>query len=530
MANENPLTTLNRYELLEKLGEGGFGVVYRGRDPMLERLVAIKELRADLTSDLDYIERFRREARLAASLRHPNIVTVIEVGEQDGRYYLVMDYLPGGSLKDRLEGGKPLPMAQVVELLRPLAEALDYAHAKGVIHRDVKPSNVLFGEDGRPVLTDFGLVKSTKERSTTTTGKVLGTPEYMAPEQIQGGETSPATDLYALGVIAYQMFTGRVPFSGSTPYEIQSGHVNQPPPDPHQLNPALPEETATILLRALAKQPGERYPSGQAFVAALQGVVAQAINQQARSLLIAAQAQMASLDFVAALASLEQAQAIQSMAETARLIQECQRRQAVWNGVQELQAQQEQVERHLAEISASEDWINTAGIKASRSGFPAPALHPGFLISGIGLIGLLLIGVEILQETSKGSFSYETTKGLTRHELGNLWILAGTLGLMVAGSIIWGYTARKNQDDNFKKGFSSGNLAIAICAIGGLGLLLIVKVMVQDLFWPVRYYAEWDYLLPFSFHEKTNYWLLALMIITTIAGIFLWVKSLRKVD
>ena len=181
MTDQKAFSKIGKYEILEEIGSGGFGIVYRGHDPMLDRDVAIKVLRADVATSVDFVERFRKEARLAASLRHPNIATVIEVDEHDGRYFLVMDYFPGGPLSVLLKEGEPLPLAQVVELLLPLAEALDHAHSKGVIHRDVKPSNAILDEDGHPVLTDFGLVKSLTEESDTTTGVVFGSAEYMAP-------------------------------------------------------------------------------------------------------------------------------------------------------------------------------------------------------------------------------------------------------------------------------------------------------------------------------------------------------------
>jgi serine/threonine protein kinase len=271
MTTTSHLGKLGKYELLEKIGEGGFGIVYKARDPLLEREVAIKILRMDIAGAPDFVERFHREARLAASLRHPNIVTVIEVGEQEGRYYLVMEYLEGEVLSELLKPGQPLPLQQAVQILKPLAEALDYAHGRGLVHRDVKPSNIILSDGGkRPVLTDFGLVKSMTEGGLTTTGVTLGTVEYMAPEQITGQEVGPTSDLYALGVIAYQMLTGRVPFTGRTPFEIQMGHVQQAPPPPRTLNPAMPEALAQVLTRALAKKQAFRYQSGAELVAALE--------------------------------------------------------------------------------------------------------------------------------------------------------------------------------------------------------------------------------------------------------------------
>lgn len=272
MNDKNKQTKIGKYEILEKIGEGGFGLVYRGHDPSLNRQVAIKVLKGEVATAPDFVERFRREARLAASLRHANIVNVIEVGEHEGRYYLVMDLLTGGTLSELLKSGQPLLIGRAIELLKPIAEALDFAHRKGMIHRDVKPSNIILNEDGQPVLTDFGLGKSLNESGGTTTGMAMGTAEYMAPEQILGQEPDARTDLYALGVIAYQMLAGQLPFSGTTPFTIQKGHAEQIPPDPRKVNPALGEQIVNILLISLKKQPELRYQSGAEFISALERI------------------------------------------------------------------------------------------------------------------------------------------------------------------------------------------------------------------------------------------------------------------
>jgi len=358
MSKKDQASKIGKYEILGKIGEGGFGIVYRGRDPMLDREVAIKVLRADLASTPGFLERFRREARLAASLHHPNVVGIIEVGEHEGRYYLVMEYLTGQTLADLLDDGKSLPLTRAVELLHPLAEALDYAHAKGVIHRDVKPGNVILADDGkRPVLTDFGLVKSRLEEGTTTTGVVLGTPEYMSPEQIQGKELGPAADQYALGIIAYQMLTGRVPFKGTTPFEVQNGHVSQPPPDPLSLNPALSLDTGKLLLRALEKDPSNRFQSVIGFVNELNQVVDQWISQKANQILQEVQQQMASMNFDNAIAGLDQLQAIAPSAKAAALLNECQRKKEKWNQIQDLLKQQDQVSDQINKMIKAEQWI-----------------------------------------------------------------------------------------------------------------------------------------------------------------------------
>jgi serine/threonine protein kinase len=301
MNEKGKQTKIGKYEILEKIGEGGFGIVYRGQDPLLDRLVAVKVLKSEAASSPEFVERFRREARLAASLRHPNIVNVIEVGEHEGHHFLVMDLLPGGTLSELLKDGKPLPISKAVELLKPIAEALDYAHRKGMIHRDVKPSNIILNEDGQPVLTDFGLGKSLNEVGVSTTGMPLGTAEYMSPEQILGNAPGPATDTYALGVIAFQMLTGQVPFSGTTPYTIQKGHAEGTPPDPRKINPALGEKTTQVLLKSLEKEPQSRFQSGAELAAALSAISEQEQEVYWKALYAEAKALMDKKEFTRAI-------------------------------------------------------------------------------------------------------------------------------------------------------------------------------------------------------------------------------------
>ena len=217
-------------------------------------MVAVKVLKGGLSGSQDALKRFQKEARLAASLRHPNIVTVLEVGEDAGRYFLVMDYLPGPTLAEKLKQEGRLGLRQVMEILKPLAEALDYAHEKGMVHRDVKPANVILNADCQPVLTDFGLVKSLTEAGATTTGVTLGTAYYMSPEQIRNQEVGPYTDQYALGVVTYELLAGKLPYIGKSPFDVQFGHVNQPVPDIHEVDSGLPVELNQVLERVLAKK------------------------------------------------------------------------------------------------------------------------------------------------------------------------------------------------------------------------------------------------------------------------------------
>jgi len=263
------LGQLDKYTLLAEIGSGGFSTVYKAHDPSLDRNVALKVLLPHLTRDASVLERFRQEARQAARLKHPNIVTIYEVGEADGRFYIAMEYLDGQPLSQLIESAGSLPPLRAVAIVRQVGAAMDYAHTEGLIHRDVKPSNIVVGKDDQATLTDFGLVKYAGGGGVTTTGVVLGTPEYMSPEQVLGQEVDARTDLYTLGVVIYQMLTGRVPFEGTTPFAVQKGHTEMLPPDPRQLNPALGEHIAEVLLKSLAKRPDERYQSGADFTSAL---------------------------------------------------------------------------------------------------------------------------------------------------------------------------------------------------------------------------------------------------------------------
>jgi serine/threonine protein kinase len=243
-------------------------VVYKAWQPSLERYVALKVLPEYFQHDPEFLARFQREARAAARLNHPNIVTIYDVGEHAGIHYIAMEYLDGGSLRDRLAAG-PLGLREAQRILAQLAGALDYAHSHGLIHRDIKPANILFTSDGRAKLTDFGIARASDDAQLTRTGVLMGTPEYMAPEQAEGKSIDYRTDLYALGVVLYQMLTGQAPFRGTTPSATLHAVVYEPPPPPRQLNPGLPPAIEAVLLRALAKQPDQRFQRGVEMVAGL---------------------------------------------------------------------------------------------------------------------------------------------------------------------------------------------------------------------------------------------------------------------
>ena len=219
-----------RYELEELVGTGGMSSVFRARDRLLERPVALKILHPHYVADPDYVERFRREARAVAQLAHPNIVTVIDRGEQDGRQFIVFEYIDGENLKQVVNREGALPVRDAVELTIQVARALGYAHERGIVHRDVKPQNVILNEDGRAKVTDFGIARSVDVDGFTQTGTVVGTSDYIAPEQAQGREVDAHTDVYSLGVVLYELLTGEVPFGGENFVAVAMQHVHQPVP------------------------------------------------------------------------------------------------------------------------------------------------------------------------------------------------------------------------------------------------------------------------------------------------------------
>jgi eukaryotic-like serine/threonine-protein kinase len=263
-----PARTMNgeviadRYELEQLVGTGGMSSVYKAKDRLLERFVALKVLHPHFGDDGEYVERFRREARAVAQLSHPHIVTVIDRGEDDGQQYIVFEYVDGENLKQFLERTGPLPVRRAVELVLEVAEGLSFAHDHGLVHRDVKPQNVLLTPDGDAKVTDFGIARSLDvERGVTQTGTVLGTSNYLSPEQANGQPSTPATDVYSLGVVLYELLTGEVPFPGENFVAVAMKHVNEPPPDLVERRPDVPLRLAALVDRALAKDPADRFQS-----------------------------------------------------------------------------------------------------------------------------------------------------------------------------------------------------------------------------------------------------------------------------
>ena len=261
---------LGKYDIQAEIGRGGMGAVYKGYDAMLDRLVAVKVLAPHLVWEQEFVQRFLREARAAARLKHPNVVTIHDVGQDGDRYYFVMEYLEGQTLTERIQQGGRMATDEVLRILRPLADALDYAHQRGLVHRDVKPGNVIVSPAGCVTLTDFGIVRAAQETRLTATGTVVGTPEYMSPEQAKGLAVDSRSDQYSLAVVAYEMLAGQVPFEAESTLALLHKIAYDPPPPLRQARPGLPAEVEGVVVRGLAKEPGDRYGSVSAFVDALE--------------------------------------------------------------------------------------------------------------------------------------------------------------------------------------------------------------------------------------------------------------------
>jgi eukaryotic-like serine/threonine-protein kinase len=251
-----------RYELVELVGTGGMSSVYKAHDRLLERNVALKVLHPHYGDDEEYVERFRREARAVAQMSHPNIVTVIDRGDDDGQQYIVFEYVDGENLKQLVERTGPLPPRRALELGIATADALAFAHEHGLVHRDVKPQNVLLTPDGEAKVTDFGIARSLDvEQGVTQTGTVLGTSNYLSPEQASGKPVTPATDVYSLGIVLYELLTGNVPFPGENFVAVAMQHINEPLPDLAAQRPDVPLRLVAAIRRATEKDPARRFGS-----------------------------------------------------------------------------------------------------------------------------------------------------------------------------------------------------------------------------------------------------------------------------
>jgi len=263
---------LGKYVIIEEIGRGGMGAVYKARDIELDRIVAIKVLSPYLVGEPRLVQRFMREARLAANLDHPNIVTIYDIGGEGSYYYFAMKYLEGVTLKEYVVENGPLSPDEALPIVQQLAAALDYAHAQNLIHRDVKPGNAIISDDGLLRLTDFGLAKVAENLKLTASGDTIGTLEYMAPEQARGN-AEKGSDIYSLGVIVYEMLTGRLPFEGNNQATLLYQHLHDPPPPLHQWNPSIPPGVEKVVLKAMAKDPAERYPTAGEFYQSLEEAI-----------------------------------------------------------------------------------------------------------------------------------------------------------------------------------------------------------------------------------------------------------------
>ncbi len=267
----------DRFRLEEKVGSGGMSTVYRAFDETLERWVAIKLMHREISSDSDQLERFRREARAVASLNHPHVVTVIDFGEDDDHPYIVFEYVEGETLKDRLRRVGRLPVPEAVAYAIEIGRALECAHSNLLVHRDVKPQNVLIDSEGRAKVTDFGIARSLEAEGLTATGRVLGTTDYVAPEQALGEDTTAQSDVYSLGICLFEMLTGDVPFKADSQVAVAMKHVKEPLPDIRMRRPEISASLAAVVETACAKETANRYASAHEVVHALeQGLVIEA--------------------------------------------------------------------------------------------------------------------------------------------------------------------------------------------------------------------------------------------------------------
>jgi serine/threonine-protein kinase len=251
-----------RYRIVRRLGAGGMANVYMAEDEELDRPVAIKILNDRYANDELFVERFRREARSAAALSHPNIVSIYDRGEAEGTYYIAMEVIDGASLKELIRQNGRLRPAQAIAYTRQILSALRFAHKNGIVHRDIKPHNILIGAEERLKVTDFGIARAGASQMTEA-GSIMGTAHYLSPEQARGAQVTAASDLYSVGVVLYEMLTGDVPFTGDTPVEIAMKHLNDAPRPPSARVPGIPADLDRIVMRALAKDPQDRYRSAE---------------------------------------------------------------------------------------------------------------------------------------------------------------------------------------------------------------------------------------------------------------------------
>jgi len=387
-----PIEALGKYRILEELGRGGFATVYRAEDSTLGREVALKVLHPQLLTEAGWVERFHREARAIARLRHPHIVTIYEIGEAEGRLFITMDLLKLGSVQDRLAAHGRFTWAETLLLLQQVADALDYAHGEGIVHRDLKPANILLDPRTGAVLTDFGFAKLVGESSMSLSlsGGVMGTPAYIAPEIWDGQDPTAQSDIYALGCVVYELLTGERLFEGKTPSVVMRKHLLDGPQFPAGWPEGAPQGVEDVLRKALAREPGERYASAGELLAALRDLEEEALIRQAREAIAWGVAHDLAL--------------LQAEAESQRAAQEAALRQAAADAVRRQQWEAEQAavaaarerERYQAEQVAPMQPAVYAPVPqpapqstSKRRAFPRWAWAPLGIVGLASLVGLI---------------------------------------------------------------------------------------------------------------------------------------------
>jgi serine/threonine-protein kinase len=271
----------NRYRLDEQLAAGGMGTVFAGTDLRLNRRVAVKILKEQFAGDPRFVERFRREARSVAALSHPNIASIFDYGEEDGRHFIVMELIEGADLTRTLRSDAPLSPERATRIATEMCAALSHAHAAGVVHRDIKPANVIIGTDGRAKVTDFGIARAIGDSTLTATGSMLGTAHYLSPEQAVGSPVTPASDIYSAGIVLYEMLTGSVPFTGDSAVAVAMQHVSEEVPAPSSVNKNVSPTLDAVVKRATAHDPGARFAGADAMIDALRGGMGPAARTEA---------------------------------------------------------------------------------------------------------------------------------------------------------------------------------------------------------------------------------------------------------
>jgi len=432
--------TLGPYQIVSVIGQGGMGTVYKALQPSLNRYVAIKVLPEYLAQDEDFVQRFRHEATIAASLQHPNILNVYDVGQEDHLHYIVMQLLEGCTLAQLLEREKVLPLARTARIISQMASALDCAHQHHLVHRDVKPSNIFVGPGDHATLMDFGIVKALSGTRLTRTGVTVGTPEYMSPEQVEGQALDHRSDLYSLGVVLYQMVAGRVPFVADTPNSVLYAHVHKPPAPPSQLNPSIVQPVETVVLRALAKDPQARYQTGAQMATALDAAVQRAEPMMLEYLYAQATQLMAAGKMDEAVTLWEQLRRIRpDYKDAAAQMTHAQRQSETAREYRDLaQAVRQAQERVASFAQRHSDFPDTEQVlkPSTRPAGTSLWVNLGMAVMGaliaFGALGLIVWGYTQMQS---GKLGLEDSLALQLLYFGNFKMGLG-IGLGIAGLIL----------------------------------------------------------------------------------------------